>query len=170
MFFYKCFCVCFLCFKIIPTTFFELQTLKTFSFCFIYCFYINSLQTVLFYTFFTVCSIFFRSSYKVLLSHAIGNLLRQNSLRIRKSTLYFFLTCLERAHSRLNTRASRTAISTPFNVFQYSFLSFLRTSVIHTIPYHVFAPISYCLRYIVFSDIYLSKNACCQTTNLLIIS
>jgi hypothetical protein len=77
---------------------------------------------------FLVRSVFLRSFYKVLLSYAIlvGNLLGQNSLRIRKSTFYFLLTCPERAHSRLNTRASRTAISTPFNVFQYPFLPFLR--------------------------------------------
>lgn len=43
----------------------------------------------------------------------VGDLLRQNSLRIRKSTLYILLTCLERAHSHLNTHASRTVISTP---------------------------------------------------------
>lgn len=112
------------------------------------------------FIYFLVCSVFFRSFYKVLLPYAIliGNLLGQNSLRIRKSTFYFLLTCLERAHSRLNTRASRTATSTLFNVFQYSFLPFLRTSFIRTILCHIFAPISYCLRYIFFSDISLKMR------------
>lgn len=116
-------------------------------FCFI--------QTVLFYNcfVFTVCSVFFRSSYKVLLSHAIGNLLRQNSLRIRKSTLYFFLTCLERAHSRLNTRASRTAISTPFNVFQYSYPSSvpplsIQFRITYLLRSHIVLDISFFLTYI----------------------
>lgn len=117
-------------------------------------------------------ALFFPEAFtRFLLSYTIlvGNLLRQNSLRIRKSTLYFLLTCLERAHSCLNTRASRTAISIPFNVFQYSFLPFLRTFFIRTIPYHVFALISYCLRYIFFLT-YLSKHTCRWITIRFVIS
>lgn len=110
---------------------------------------------------FLVRSIFLRSFYKVLLSYALlaGNLPGQNSLRIRKSTFYFLLTCPERAHSRFNTRASRTAISIPFNVFQYPFLPFFVSSL------SVQFCITYSLRSSAVLDIsffwHLSKNACC---------
>lgn len=124
-------------------------------FCFILCPDINSCSSEIF----ILCiSMRFRVQLRcfplkllrgsfVLRGSGRRNLLRRNSLRIRKSTLYFLLTCLERAHSCLNTRASRTAISIPFNVFQYFFVPFLRTSYICTIPYHVFVPISYCIIY-----------------------
>ena len=111
MFFYKL-----LCLKKITAS----LKLETFLFYFILCFeFFPFFNKPL--CFFMLC--FVQSFYQVLLSHAIlvGNLLRQNSLRIRKSTLYFLLTCLERAHSCLNRRASRI----PVSILSISSISFL---------------------------------------------
>lgn len=103
-----------------------------------------------------------RLLYVFLLSHAIlvGNLLRRNSLRIRKSTLYFLLTCLERAHSCLNTRASRTAISTPStssNTF-FASPSYLPCNTVSRIRW------IYCLMYLFFGTYFwkytLLGNSC----------
>lgn len=104
---------------------------------------------VLLYTFFNMFLLKILQGSVV--SHAIfvDNSVRQNLLRIYKFILYFLLTCLERAHSCLNTHASRTVISTPSissNTFSY-YLFYPYNSVSHSL----WSPI--------VLDIYLSKNA-----------
>lgn len=91
----------------------------------------------------------------------VGNLLRRNSLRIRKSTLYFLLTCLKRAHSRSyhNTRASRITIHPPRSTSSntLSYLSFIPPIFVQ---FRItFGPIFYCL-YIFhcFLLTYISEN------------
>lgn len=89
----------------------------------------------------------FKPSTKFRLSHAIpvGNLPRRNSLRIRKSTLYFVLTCLKRAHVLTHTRHARRSAIHPVQHLPILFLTLLPNllypcnSVSHSVQF----PIAY---------------------------